>query len=425
MLVATMLHSAKTGGITLQRAETELLANNIDVALAQAAIEGAAANVTIAGQLPNPTLSASTAQYSPIGGLGPGRPTDKNLDTIVGISVPIERGDKAGLKREQALGQLSGARHDLRDTRRQQRLALYQAYYDLKLAEEKRAIAGRTWDISLQSLAAADKRVAAGDLAPVDRHRLNVEALRGANEVISADADVRDKRVALAVVMGRKSDGPRRGIVTDDLAADDAWPAVPRVGEAGPSAGDAASAIADAVRVRADVAAAEARVAAADAGRAVAKSLRVRDVTLGAQVERQPNNLPGLMFGVNVSIPLFVRYGYEGEIARAEADYAAALVARQKTVQQAEAEATKARSQLEGAKARLSAFESDIRPAAQRALDAIEFAYARGASNLTDVLDARRTWHATELDLAVARADYAKALSAWRAATQWEAEDKP
>ena len=177
------------------------------------------------------------------------------------------------------------------------------------------------------------------------------------------------------------------------------------------------------MRNRADIAAADARIIAADVGRAVAKSLRVRDVTVGAQVERQPANVPGLMFGVNVSIPLYVRYGYEGEIARAEADYASALIARQKIVIQAEGDAAKARSQLDGARQRLMAFESDIRPAAKCALDAIEFAYARGASNLTDVLDARRTWHATELDLAVARADHAKAIAAWRAATHWEGND--
>ena len=331
------------------------------------------------------------------------------------------------MKREQALGQLSGTRHDLRDTRRQQRLALHQAYYDLKLVKEKRAIAGRTWDIGLQALAAADKRVAAGDLAPVDRYRLSVEALRGANEVISADADMGQVRVALAVIMGRKSgDQGSREMRVDDLTADDPWPSVATL-VAGVGVGESAPvSISAAVRSRADVAAAEARVTAAAAGRAVAKSLRTRDVTLGAQVERQPTNAPGLLFGVNVSIPLFARYGYEGEIARAEADYATALIARQKTIVQAEAEATKARSLLDGAKARLSAFESDIRPAAKRALDAIEFAYARGASNLTDVLDARRTWHATELDLVVARSDYAKALAAWRSATQWEVtEEKP
>ena len=415
-----MAHAAHA--ITLQRAETELLAGNVDVAIAKAAIDGAEASVTIAGQLPNPTLSVSTAQYSPIGGLGAGRPDQRHLDTIVGISLPIERGDKAARRREQALGQLTGTKHDLRDIRRQQRLALWQAYYDLKLAEERRAIAGRTWDISVQALGAADRRVKAGDLALVDRHRLSVEALRGANEIITGDADIRDRRVALAIVMGRRStvDGPRnRELPVDDLTADDPWP----LSTDAAAARSSAASLADLMRNRADIAAADARIVAADAGRAVAKSLRVRDVTVGAQVERQPTNVPGLMFGVNVSIPLYVRYGYEGEIARAEADYASALIARQKIALQAEGDAAKARSQLDGARQRLMAFESDIRPAAKRALDAIEFAYARGASNLTDVLDARRTWHATELDLAVARADHAKAIAAWRAATQWEGND--
>ena len=420
--------------ITLSRAQQELLANNADLALAEAAVDGAAANVLVAGQPQNPTLSVSTAQYSPIGGLGPGRPTDKLVDTIVGISIPIERGDKAALKRDQALGQLSGARHDLRDSRRQQRLALHQIYYDLKLAEEKRALAGRSWDIAMQALSAADKRVAAGDLAAVDRYRLSVEALRSANDVISADADMRQTRIALAIAIGRKPAGSpgRESLRTDDLSADDAWP-VPAIDDSNAPA-DAASNAASSTdpatrpaRYRADVAAAAARVAAADTGRAVARSLRTRDVTVGAQIERVPAGSAGLTFGVSMSIPLFARYAYEGEIARAEADYTTAVLMRQKTINQAEAESAKAAALLYGARQRLSSFEADIQPAAKRALDAIEFAYARGASGLTDVLDARRTWHATAVDLAVARADYAKALAAWRAATQWESveDDKP
>ena len=54
---------------------------------------------------------------------------------------------------------------------------------------------------------------------------------------------------------------------------------------------------------------------------------------------------------------------------------------------------------------------------AQRAADAAEYAYKRGAVGVTDLLDARRTWYATRLDAAAAQADYAKALAAWQAAT--------
>lgn len=416
---AALIVSGAAAAITLAEAQRDMLANNADIALAEAAIEGAAANVIVAGQLQNPTLTVSTAQYSPIGGLGAGRPTDKLVDTIVGISIPIERGDKAGLRRAAALGQLAGARHDLREMQRQQRLSLHQAYYDLKLAEDKRAIAVQTREIAAQALGAADKRVAAGDLAAVDRYRLSVEALRAMNDVISAETEMSQARVALAVVMGRRRERAAAALVpsraelpVDDLTADEPWPGIQD--SAAATSGGAP------LLARADVAAADARVAAADAGRGLSHSLRTRDVTVGAQIERVPASSSGLTFGVSMSIPLFARYGFDGEIARAEADYTSALLARRKILSQAEADAAKARAMLEGARRRLTSFEAEIIPAAKKALDAIEFAYTRGASPLTDALDARRTWHSTQLDLANARADHARALAAWLAATRWE-----
>jgi cobalt-zinc-cadmium efflux system outer membrane protein len=405
--------------ITLAQAEQELLKKNPDIAIAQAAIDAAAANVTVAGQLPNPTLSMQTTQYSPISGLGAGRLHDKALDTVVGISLPIERGDKAALRREAALEQLAGARLDVSDVRRQQRLALYQAYYDLKLAEEKRVLARETRDLATQALGAADRRVAAGDLAAIDRYRLQVDQLRTANDVLSAEAEVRQAQRALATVLGRIRSEPGPGGATlrtdghvDELTADDDWPS-----RSAAAAVDPESAAAS---LRPDIAAADARVAAANAARAVARSLRTRDVTVGAQVERVPASTAGVTFGISVSFPLFARYGFEGEIAKAEADYSAALLARVKVLTQAETEAGRARTALDNARLRLASYEADLVPAAKRALDMIEFAYARGAAPLTDLLDARRTWRVTQVELAQARADHAKALAAFRAATEWD-----
>jgi len=149
---------------------------------------------------------------------------------------------------------------------------------------------------------------------------------------------------------------------------------------------------------------------------------RLDHAWVGAQIERNPVSTAGLTFGVNVSIPLFARYGFDGEIARAEADYTSAVLTRQKVENQAAADVARARVALESARQRLASFETAIVPAAKQALDAIEFAYARGAAGLTDALDARRTWRATQVDVAAARADHAKALVAWRAATEWEVE---
>ena len=47
-----------------------------------------------------------------------------------------------------------------------------------------------------------------------------------------------------------------------------------------------------------------------------------------------------------------------------------------------------------------------------------EFAYTKGALNLADLLDARRTLRTTGLEALAARADHAKAATAWRLRTQ-------
>jgi cobalt-zinc-cadmium efflux system outer membrane protein len=52
--------------------------------------------------------------------------------------------------------------------------------------------------------------------------------------------------------------------------------------------------------------------------------------------------------------------------------------------------------------------------------ESAELAYRKGALSLTDLLDARRTLRATVLDGLAARADHAKAATAWRLRTQVE-----
>ena len=54
----------------------------------------------------------------------------------------------------------------------------------------------------------------------------------------------------------------------------------------------------------------------------------------------------------------------------------------------------------------------DIVPRASQVASQAEFAYKRGALSLTDLLDARRTLRATQLDALAARADLAKARTA-------------
>jgi cobalt-zinc-cadmium efflux system outer membrane protein len=65
---------------------------------------------------------------------------------------------------------------------------------------------------------------------------------------------------------------------------------------------------------------------------------------------------------------------------------------------------------------RVDRFDTQLLAFARKAAEASEFAYKRGALGVMDLLDARRSLNATQLDAAAAHADYAKAFAAWRAA---------
>ena len=162
---------------------------------------------------------------------------------------------------------------------------------------------------------------------------------------------------------------------------------------------------------------------AALSGTRLADALRTRDVTVGAQYEHypqvaDPNGASGNSVGVSISMPLFTRYYYQGEIAAAQASLDAAQVALERTRERAQAEVASALAALSSASERVRRNRDELLVAAEKAARAAEYAYQNGAVGVMDVLDARRTLRATRLDALAAQADFSKALAAWKAATE-------
>lgn len=392
--------------LSLVQAEALLAARNREILAATRALEGARAGIQIAGQAPNPTFSYSATGIDPRNGVGSGPLKNKRIDQTLGVSQLIERGDKRELRQAGAEAAARGADDDLADTRRQQRLALHQAYFDFKAASERVALTADTAKLYQGSVAAAEKRLAVGDIAPLEVSRLRVEALRAENDARAAQADLVRVRRGLVYLIGEEARA-------DTFLPVEPWPA--------PDTGRAADNIDP--RRRPDVRAAEARVEAARQGRELARNLTTRDLTVGASVERNPpenGGVAGVTYGLSFSVPLFVRYGYEGEQAKAETDYTAAREEAERVVAQALNEIARAQSDRAAAADRLSRFEATALPEARKVAEGTEFAYKKGAVGLTDLLDARRTLRSIELDAVAARADYAKARAAWLAATEWE-----
>lgn len=393
--------------LSLAEAEALWAASSREVKLARAAVEGAEADALGAAQRPNPQLSLGVSSLSPQPGIGAGGLRDKQMDTQVGLSQLIERGDKREHRMRGAQSRVDASRQDLADTLRGRRLALRQAYYDLKLAQEKSLVLEEGAALYRKSVEAARLRLRAGDIAAAEASRTQVEALRAENEARQAANDLARAQLNLAYLIGQVAGA-------GSIRAADDWPAVVDL----PAGGEID------IDRRPDVQAALKRLQAAEAARDLARALKKRDVTVGLTFDHDPtgSTYATNSYGVGVTVPLFVNYAYEGEIRRAEADLNAAREQFEQARALAQADAARARSDLEAAAQRSRRYERELLAEAGRAARAAEFAYRNGALGLMDLLDARRTYKATQIDAATARADYAKSLAAWRAA--WMTEER-
>lgn len=389
--------------LTLPAAEALFLQRNRELLSARRAVEGADADVITAGARPNPNLSLSTSSISRQ--LGGGTLLNKRVDTVVGVSQVFERGNKAQLRTQTAQSLATAVRGDQLDVERTQRVLLHGAYYDLLQAQEKVRITQDTAALFQKSIDALNLRLKAGDVAAVDVSRMSVDALRARNDARGAQAELEKAQSSLAYLIGADTDAAR-------LRAADGWPPLEKIDV------KTAEGIVDA---RPDVRAAQARVAAADKNRDLARSLRTRDVTAAVQYERYPGNEPRNSAGINFSVPLFTRYYYDGEIRRAESDFAAAQENLQRVKAAAMADIRKAASDVSASADRVQRLRDSLLAAADKAAQGAEFAYSRGAIGVMDVLDARRQLTATRLDAISLQADYAKALATWRAATTAQA----
>ena len=390
--------------LSLAEAQRMMLAKNRDLQAARRAQEAARADSTTVDRAPNPNLTLQTANINPRFGVGAGGLREKTVDTTVRIDQLIERGDKRELRVKTARTLEAAVDADYLDTLRQQRQALRYAYYDLGLAQEKATILSDTAALFDRSLDAAERRLRAGDISAADLSRMRVDALRAMNDARAAESDRARAQVALAYLIGAEASA-------QGLRAGDPWPNATTP----PGGFDYGL-----IERRPDVRAAKERVAAAESARELARRLRTRDVSVGAQFEHWPQSEinqqgTGNSFGIAISVPLFVRHAYEGEIRRAEVDLDATRDGLERVRALATGELSRAWADLQSASERVRRYNDSLIGGAKRAADAAEFAYKNGALGIMDLLDGRRILRATQIDAVTAQADYGKALASWEA----------
>lgn len=391
-----------SAGWTLQAALQRAGDASLDVLQARQNLSAAQADVKTAAVTPAPVLSLNSQAIDP-NRFGGGSLWHRQMDTIVRLDKTLERGNKAALRERSAQAGADAARQDLLDTVRARRVAAAQAYWDLKLAQEQDAISARNSELAQASARTARLRLQQGDLSRLEATRLAVEAERAANEQAQSRVQLVSARQALRQVLALD------GTTAATLQAADAWPAeaeAQRAKLSDPAGGDERW-----LEARADVQAAVQRVAQAQALVDLAEAQRRADVTVGVQFEHYPA-VGNHLWGVGVSIPLGVDGRQAGPVARALATLEAARLQLDQLRAGLRTERAVLLATLQAAQTRVQRLDTVLLPQAREALQSAEFARQQGALPLQDVLDARRSLHAAELDAATAHADLAKALAA-------------
>lgn len=395
------LTAAAAAGLTLVQA-LAAARDNSDVALARHALAAARADVLTADHAPAPVLSTKAASMDLQHGLGPGNViTRKRIDKSIGIDWTWERGNKRALRTLAAQRALDAAESDVQDMQTQQLQAALSAYYDLLAAQERLRDTREIEQAMIELDRVASLRLKAGDLSRQDAARTRIEAERARSDSQQAELAREQAGLALAQVTAR---GP--GL--EACACD--WPA--RIDA--PALNGDLLAWADA---RPDVLAALARVQSAQAGLDNAMALRKADVTVGASYDHYPGTSTRLL-ELRAQIPLQWGYRFDGEIGRAQAELSAAQELLDKTRRLALLDLQSLQQQAASAAQRAAGYEGGILPRAREVAQSAELAYAKGATSLTDLLDARRTLRATTLEALAARAEYAKAQGNWLLRTQ-------
>ncbi len=381
--------------LTLQQVQQRAAAN-LDVSLARRQVLAAQADVLSADHAPAPVLTAKAASIDLQNGVGGGNLLrDKRIDKSLGVDWTWERGGKRALRTVSAQRAADAAQADLREAVVQQQIAAAGAFFDLLAAQERVTQVEAIGQSADELAGKAAQRVRAGDLAQQDALRIEIEARRAGADLRSAQEDRRRAEQALGLLIGQA--GP--------LRAQAGWP----------DAADRPSGLPP-LELRADVQAAEQRLQAARAALDGAQALRKNDITLGTSLDHFPGTSTRQL-EVRAQVPLsgfFGSYGYEGEIAKAQAQVNQAEDQLEKTRQAALNDNLKLQQDLQAAASRALGYDQAIVPKARQVASMAELAYSKGAMSLTDLIESRRTLRAVLLEDVAARADHARLLAAWQ-----------
>ena len=401
--------------LTLDEALTRFRARSYDLLLADAAVASARGDEIVATALPNPQFQTSYAHIynynaSPVGF------QQQVLGTCVTCAVDgflVQLSDsnaientlsgKRTLRKRIAELALETARMSRLDAQRNLEFALKQAYFALLAAQRSLAFARETQTFSTRMLEIAQLRypsvINEGQLARVATDKLGADAA-----VLVAEGAERQAQAALSFLLGERDE--TKTFEGDESSLSSHMP--PRAVSPNP-----AELLRVAESTRPDLKAVRASAERAKTSVSLSERMRIPDMTLSVQwyaIGRAQNTVqpPQITIGLTMNLPIF--YQQQGDILKAEADQRTQLVATDKLRAQIAADIRNAVAVFVTARRQTELMETGgLLDNARRARDVMRLQYEAGSAQLTDFLDAERTFIGTNTQ-------YMQGLSALRTA---------
>lgn len=370
---------AQAQPLTLDSALQTAFANNPDLAAAQWEIDIAQGGRQQAGLIPNPVLSVDAE--------------DTRRDTrttSIKLSQALELGGKRGARIDVASRAQDAAALALEQRRNTLRADVIDSYYGALRAQERLDLAQRSLTLAERGLVVANGRVTAGKTSPVEATRAQVQLSEIRLEFNRAQMGLSDAYRRLAASTGSAT-------VEFQTVATQSLPVPP------------ATQLLARLEQTAELRLAELQILQGEASVGLEKAQRIPDldVSIGSQYDAGARERVNLV-GVSMPLPLFNRNQGNVLAASRRADQARDL--RNATELRLRTETRQALDLWQTANTEVRAFNQQILPAAQSAVDSATRGFEMGKFNFLDVLDAQRTLIAARTQYLVATA---QATDAW------------
>jgi cobalt-zinc-cadmium efflux system outer membrane protein len=421
--------------LSLDEALRMFKTRGLDLLIADANTRAAEGSVKIAGAVPNPVVSASvgnaftysTTSYSKTNCYQNGADCSPWIYSVgVNDSAAIEDtlSGKRNLRLRAARSALAAAKMSRRDAERTLVFQVKSAYVDVAQAALMNKFAIQMTATQGITLKQFRERYRRGAINEGDLQRIEVQKLEADRAMKQAAYTLRAARLALAFLLGLRGDIADFDVDTDVLAF-----SVP------PSLRDVSGV--DLLRIafahRPDLIGLGYLRQQAEAQLALVKRQRFPDINLGVNYAwggyggvstNGPIQGPTLTF--NLSAPLPVFYGLDGERRQAEAQHDASALQHAKATAQVVNDVSSSLAAYVAARETVELMEGARRDgggeleSARGAFEIVEVQYEKGAASLTDYLDALRTYIATKTEYFGDLANYRTAVYQLEAAVATE-----